>query len=118
VDSMDAKNINDLDVETKTGLLRVRVMYLENGLIILLSDSSKFRLGNTAVSIPEGRGRNEPTSTTLFSNAIDSTLARTLAERISSWTEQACILVVSVKDFDRASTMGVMRALKQHLQQE
>ncbi len=115
---MDTQSIDDFNVETTTGLLRLRVMYLENGLIVLLSDSSNFKLGNTAVSIPEGTGRNEPTSTTLFSNALDSTLARTLAERVSSWTNQACILVVSAKDLNRASTMEVMKVLKQHLQQE
>lgn len=115
---MDATDIDDFEIETSTGLLRLRVMYLENGLVVLLSDSDNFRLGNTAVGIPEGRGRTEPTSTTLFSNAIDSTLARTLAERVSSWKNQACILVVSVKELDRTSTMDVMRALKQHLQQE
>ena len=44
----------------------------------------QYRLGISAVAIPPGQGRSDPTSTALFTMGLDTTLVRTIAERIGN----------------------------------
>ena len=90
-------------------------MDLENGLLLLITDSEKYKLGLSAVAIPPGKGRTEPTSTGLFSAGLDSTHVRTLAERVSSWIGQTCMMVVSVGPLDQAFMLELLTILKNYL---
>ncbi|MFW9792715.1 MAG: hypothetical protein ACFFEE_00305 [Candidatus Thorarchaeota archaeon] len=89
-------------------------MSLANGQLVLITDSDSFRLGLAAVAIPAGQGRSVPTSTGLFTEGIDITLVRTLAERIASWTNQTCMLVLGMGALTRELVMELITLLKDH----
>ena len=110
-----ALDITEFESSFSKGTLRVRMLELENGLLVLLSDSEKFRLGQSAVAIPPGQGRAEPTSAGVFSGALDSALIRTIAERIAAMTGQTCMIVSGIREMSREVMMEVMVILKNHL---
>ena len=112
---MEFDDITEFSSETSAGTVKIRVMNMTNGLIVLISDSSKFRLGLSAMAIPAGHGRSEPTSVGFFTKEIDSTLVRTLAERLASWTNQTCMLVVGMSSLTRERMLELMSVLKEHL---
>jgi hypothetical protein len=91
-------------------------MGLSNGKIVLITDSDQFRLGLSALAIPAGQGRSGPTSSGLFTKEIDSTLVRTLAERVTSWTNQTCMLVLGISGaLTRERMMELTALLRDHL---
>ena len=110
-----ALDITEFDASFSKGTLRVRLLELENGLLVLLSDSEKFRLGQSAVAIPSGQGRTEPTSTGIFSGALDSALIRTIAERKAAMTGQTCMVVSGIREISREVMMEIVVILKNHL---
>ncbi|MFW9810536.1 MAG: hypothetical protein ACFFE6_14250 [Candidatus Thorarchaeota archaeon] len=112
---MEFDDITEFSSETTAGIIRVRVMSLSNGQLVLISDSDQFRLGIAAVAIPAGHGRSEPTSSGLFTMGLDATLVRTLAERIASWTNQTCMLVLGMSPLTRESMMELTTLLRNHL---
>jgi len=111
---MEFDDITEFTSETSTGPIKIRIMTLTNGLLVLISDSNKFRLGLSAMAIPAGQGRSEPTSVGFFTKEIDSTLVRTLAERLASWTNQTCMLVVGMSSLSRERMLELMSLLRDH----
>jgi hypothetical protein len=111
---MELDDITEFSSETSTGTIKVRIMNMTNGLLVLISDSNKFRLGLSAMAIPAGQGRTEPTSVGFFTKEIDSTLVRTLAEKLASWTNQTCMLVVGVSSLTRERMLELMLLLRNH----
>lgn len=109
------EGIQDLTVTTKGGDLLVRLMELENGLSVFISTSKRPRLGLIALSTPPVSGHTEPSSSSLFGANPESALVRTIAERITQWTGQSCLIVVAVKPLDRELVMEILRSLKNHL---
>lgn len=107
-------DINDFSADTNKGKLLFRVMELDNGLMVLISDSGEYRLGPSAVAIPSSSGQSGPTSTGLFAMGVDSTLIRTIAERLSSWTAQPCMAMVAISELDRSTMLEVVSILKDH----
>ncbi len=112
---MSFEDVVEFESEFSQGILRVRILELENGKLILLSDSERYRLGPSAVAIPPSHGRVEPTSTGLFTMGLDSTIVRTLSERLSAMTNQTCMVIVGVRDLTQAVMLEVMTILKNHL---
>jgi hypothetical protein len=113
---MDFEDITEFSAETSAGTIRVRLLGLANGQIVLISDSDRFRFGLSALAIPAGQGRSGPTSSGLFTTEIDSTLVRMLAERVASWTNQTCMLILGLGDtLTRERMMELTTILKDHL---
>ena len=108
-------DIREFDFDTSFGKIRFRIMDMENGLLLLVSDTEQYRIGFSAVAIPPGQGRNEPTSTGLFTMGLDATLVRTIAERVSAWTNQTCMIVAGIKGLNREMMMELTTILKGHL---
>ncbi|MGY5854359.1 MAG: hypothetical protein RTU92_12400 [Candidatus Thorarchaeota archaeon] len=111
---MDQDDIEEFESDASIGKIRCRVMQLENGTLLLISDSDKFRMGLSALAIPPGQGRTEPTSAGFLTMGLDAALVRTLAERIAAWTNKTCMLIISVKGFNQASMMELTSILKNH----
>ncbi len=111
---MEFEDIFEFSSETSAGKIMVRIMDLLNGQLVLITDSDRFRLGLAAVAIPAGHGRSGPTSTGLFTMGLDVTLVRTLAERIASWTNQTCMLVLGMGALTREHMMEITALLKDH----
>ncbi|MHA2378590.1 MAG: hypothetical protein ACXADO_01230 [Candidatus Thorarchaeota archaeon] len=112
---MNSEDIRHFEADTSLGKVRIRVIDLDNGTLLLLSDSERFRLGLSAVAIPPGRDESEPTSSGLFSTGLDTILVRTLAERVVSWTGRTCMAVVAVKGLNQKVLLELMAALKDFL---
>ena len=110
-----SSDITEFESNYSKGTLRVRMLELENGLLVLLSDSDRFRLGQSAVAIPAGQGRAEPTSAGVFSGALDVALVRTIAERIAAMTGQTCMVVSGIREISREIMMEIIVILKNHL---
>lgn len=108
-------DITDFESEYSNGILKARMLHLENGILLLLSDSKDFRLGQSAVAIPAGQGRTEPTSAGVFSRGLDAALIRTIAERVASMTGQTCMIVSGIREITRESMMEIVVFLKNHL---
>ncbi|MHA1965176.1 MAG: hypothetical protein ACXACG_17465 [Candidatus Thorarchaeota archaeon] len=112
---MEFDDITEFSSETSAGTVKIRIMTLTNGMLVLISDTDKFRLGLSAMAIPAGQGRSEPTSVGFFTKDLDSTLVRTLAERLASWTNQTCMLVVGMTSLTRERMLDLMSVLRDHL---
>lgn len=112
---MEFDDISEFSSETSAGTIKIRIMTLTNGKLVLISDSKSFRLGLSAMAIPAGQGRSEPTSVGFFTTEIESTLVRTLAERLASWTNQTCMLVVGMTSLTRERMLELMSVLRDHL---
>lgn len=112
---LPSEDITEFEAQFSKGTLRVRMTELENGTLVLLSDSPRFRLGQSAMAIPPGHGRTEPTSTGAFSGGLDSAMVRTLAERLAAITSQTCMVISGVRDLTREMMMEIMVILKNHL---
>ncbi|TET10605.1 MAG: hypothetical protein E3J86_05330 [Candidatus Thorarchaeota archaeon] len=112
---MEFEDISEFSSETSAGTIKIRIMDLSNGQLVLITDSDRFRLGFSAVAIPAGQGRSEPTSTGLFTEGLEITLVRTLAERVASWTNQTCMLVLGMSALTRERMMELTSLLKDHL---
>ncbi len=112
---MEFDDISEFSSETSAGTIKIRIMTLTNGKLVLISDSKSFRLGFSAMAIPAGQGRSEPTSVGFFTTEIESTLVRTLAERLASWTNQTCMLVVGMSSLTRERMLELMSVLRDHL---
>jgi hypothetical protein len=112
---MEFDDITEFSSETSAGTVKVRIMTLTNGKLVLISDSKSYRLGLSAMAIPAGQGRSEPTSIGFFTTEIESTLVRTLAERLASWTNQTCMLVVGMSSLTRERMLELMSVLREHI---
>ena len=112
---MGFDDISELTSETSIGTVNIRILNLENGLLILFSEKEQYRLGISAVAIPPGQGRSEPTSTHLFTMGLDTTLVRTIAERIASWTNNTCMIVSGLTKLNREVMMELLTFLRDHL---
>jgi hypothetical protein len=115
---MTYDDISEFSFESSVGKIMVRIMKFENGLLLLVTDSDTFRLGLSAVAIPSGSGRAGPTSSGLLSLSPDASLVRTIAERVSAWTNQMCMMIIGVKDLTRELTLEITTSLRNHLQSE
>ncbi len=111
---MEFEDISEFSSETSAGTIKIRIMDLSNGQLVLITDSDRFRLGLSAVAIPAGQGRSEPTSTGLFTEGLEITLVRTLAERVASWTNQTCMLVLGMSALTRERMMELTSLLRDH----
>jgi len=112
---MGFDDISELTSETSIGTVKIRILNLENGLLMLFSEKDQYRLGISAVAIPPGQGRSEPTSTALFTMGLDTSLVRTIAERIASWTNNTCMVVSGLHQLNRDVTMELLSILRDHL---
>jgi hypothetical protein len=112
---MEFDDISEFSSETSIGMIRVRILNLENGLLVLVSDKEHFRLGLSAMAIPPGQGSSEPTSTGLFSMGLDNALARTVAERVASWTNRTCMIVLGLPQISRENMLEIVSMLRDHL---
>jgi len=111
---MGFEDISELTTETSVGTVKIRVITLENGLLILFTEKSHYRLGISAVAIPPGMGRSDPTSTSQFTVGLDTTLVRTIAERIAAWTNSSCMVVSGLVQLNRELMMELLSFLKDH----
>jgi len=111
---MEFDDIYEFSSETSIGTIRVRILDLENGLLILISDKEQFRLGPSAVAIPSGQGSSEPTSTGLFSMGLDNALVRSVTERVASWTNRTCIIITGLTQMNRDIMIEIVSLLKDH----
>jgi len=111
---MEFEDVSEFSSETSIGTIRFRILDLENGLIILISDKERFRLGLSAVAIPPGQGSSEPTSTGLFSMGLDNALVRTVAERVASWTNRTCMIVMGLTQMNREIMLEIVSLLRNH----
>jgi hypothetical protein len=67
------------------------------------------------MAIPTGQDRTRLTSSTLFSIEIDSTLVRTLAERVAFWTNQTSLLILGIGEtLNRERILELTTVLKDH----
>lgn len=112
---MEFEDITQFTTDTSLGAIRILRFNLANGIMLLLTDSDKFKLGLSAVAIPPGPGRSEPTSTGFYTMGLDTMLVRTMAERVASWTNQTCMIVVGVKNLNREIMMELTSVLRDHL---
>lgn len=112
---MGFDDISELTSETSIGTVKIRILNLENGLLLLFSEKEQYRLGISAVAIPPGQGRSEPTSTALFTMGFDTTLVRTMAERVASWTNNTCMVVSGITQMNRDVMMELLTFLRDHL---
>lgn len=112
---MGFDDTSELTAKTSIGTVNIRLLNLENGLLILFSEKEQYRLGISAVAIPPGLGRSEPTSTPLFTMGLDTTLVRTIAERIASWTNSTCMIVSGLTKLNRNVMMELLTFLRDHL---
>ena len=104
---MNSEDIRHFETDTSLGKVRARVMDLDNGTLLLLSDSERFRLGISAVAIPPSRDESEPASSGLFTTGLDTILVRTLAERIVSWTGKTCMAVVAINGLNQKALLEI-----------
>ncbi|MFW9957852.1 MAG: hypothetical protein ACFFCT_07275 [Candidatus Odinarchaeota archaeon] len=111
---MGLDDISEFSSETSIGTIRVRILDLENGLLILISDKERFRLGLSAVAIPSGQGSSGPTSTGLFSMGLDNALVRTVTERVASWTNRTCIVITGLNQMNREIMLEIVSLLRDH----
>jgi len=112
---MTIDDTSELTSETSIGTVRIRILNLENGLLLLFSEKEQYRLGISAVAIPPGQGRSEPTSAASFTMGLDITLARTIAERVASWTNSTCMVISGVTQLNRDVMMEILSTLRDHL---
>lgn len=112
---MGFDDISELSTDTSIGKIRIRILTLENGLLLLFSEKDQYRLGISAVAIPPGQGRSEPTSTAQFSMGLEATLVRTIAERVASWTTNTCMIVSGITQLNRDVMMEILSFLRDHL---
>ncbi len=111
---MSSDDIVELIADTSIGKLKIRIMTLENGLLILFTEKSQYRLGISAVAIPPGMGRSAPASTSQFTIGLDTTLVRTIAERIAAWTNSSCMVISGLVQINRELMMELLSFLKDH----
>ncbi|MEM2142585.1 MAG: proteasome assembly chaperone 4 family protein [Candidatus Thorarchaeota archaeon] len=112
---MDLQSIQEFSENTPTGkTLFFRVIRMDNGLLVMISDTETFRFGATVFSVPSKPGQREPTSTAMSGTGQDIMIARALAERVSAWTGSMCMLIMSVKDMDRQTMLEASHVLKNH----
>ena len=112
---MSLDDIEEFTCETQIGVIHIRIITLANGFLLLFSDKEEYRLGISAMAIPPGQGRAEPTSTALFTTGLDVTLVRTLVERIASWTNSTCMIVMGIPQLTREVMMELLQVLKNRL---
>lgn len=109
---MEQQDIREFEVDTSIGMVKTRIIELENGLLIMFSDSNKYRLGFSAVAIPPSQGRLEPSSASVFSIGLDAALSRSLAEKIASLTGQTCMIVLAMKNVSQLIIMEILNGIK------
>jgi hypothetical protein len=109
---MEHQDIREFEVDTSLGKVKVRIIELENGSLLMFSDSEKYRLGFSAIAIPPGQGRSGPTSASMFSTGLDTTLSRTLAEKVAALTGQTCMIVLAMKDTSQLAIMELLNGIK------
>lgn len=109
---MEQQDIKEYEVNTSLGKVKLRIIQLDNGLLLLFSDSDKFRLGFSSVAIPPGHGRPGPSSASMFSTGLDAALSRTLAEKIAALTGQTCMIVLAIKDLSQLTIMEILNSIK------
>ncbi len=113
--TLDCEDIVQFEGDIPNGHIRVRINELENGILVLITDSETFKLGPTCIATPSRPGMSEPISNALFVSGFESTVVRTIAERIAVWTKRTCLLVVHAKNLDRDFMVSVLGLLKAHL---
>jgi len=111
---MGSEDISELAVETSVGTVKIRIMTLENGLLIMFTEKSQYRLGISAVAVPPGLGRSAPASIAQFTMGLDTTLVRTIAERIAAWTNNSCMIVSGLVQLNRELMMELLSFLRDH----
>ncbi len=111
---MSTSDTVDFEASLPKTTLKFRIVTLENGFLVMISDSAAFRLGQSAVSVPASQAKREPTSMAISGVGPDAMTVRTIAERISAWTGSMCMLIMAVKNTDRIVVMEIVNALKNH----
>jgi hypothetical protein len=109
---MAHQDIRGFEVETSLGIVKMRIIELENGLLFMFSDSDSYRLGFSAVAIPPSQGRREPSSASVFSTGLDAALSRSLAEKIAALTGQTCMIVLALKNLNQIVIMELLNNIK------
>ena len=109
---MEQQDIREFEVDTSQGKVKMRIIELENGLLLMFSDSDKYRLGFSAVAIPPGQGRLGPSSASVFSTGLDAALIRTLAEKIAALTGLTCMIVLAMKNLSQLTIMEILNSIK------
>jgi hypothetical protein len=112
---MEFDDISEFSKDTSFGMVKIRIMTLENALLIMISDTGRFKIGLSAIAIPPGKGSSEPTSTGLFSMNIDTALVRTMSERLAVWTNQTCMVIIGLKQMNREITLELLKLLRDYL---
>ncbi|MGD2072921.1 MAG: hypothetical protein PVG65_05490 [Candidatus Thorarchaeota archaeon] len=109
---MEQQDIREFKFDTSIGSVKIRIIELENGLLIMFSDSDNYRLGFSAVAIPPGPSRREPSSASVFSTGLDSALSRSLTEKIAALTGQTCMIVLAMKNLNQHVIMEILNEIK------
>jgi hypothetical protein len=109
---MDQQDIREFEVNTSQGKIKTRIIELDNGLLLMFSDSDKYRLGFSSIAIPPGQGRLGPSSASVFSTGLDAALSRTLAEKIAALTGQTCMIILAIKELSQLTIMEILNHIK------
>ena len=109
---MGQQDIREFEVNTSQGKIKTRIIELDNGLLLMFSDSDKYRLGLSSVAIPPGQGRLGPSSASVFSTDLDAALSRTLAEKIATLTGQTCMIILAIKELSQLMIMEILNNIK------
>ena len=109
---MEQQDIKEFGLNTSLGKVKLRIIELDNGLLLMFSDSDKYRFGLSSIAIPPSHGRPGPSSASMFSSGLDDTLSRTLAEKIAALTGQTCMIVLAIKDLSQLIIMEILNNIK------
>jgi hypothetical protein len=109
---MEHQGIQEFEINTSLGKVKLRIIELDNGSLLMFSDSDKYRFGFSSVAIPPGHGRPVPSSASMFSTGLDAALCRTLAEKIAALTGQTCMIVLAIKDLSQLVIMEILNNIK------
>ncbi|MFX0106946.1 MAG: proteasome assembly chaperone 4 family protein [Candidatus Hodarchaeota archaeon] len=112
---MQHDDIREFELETTKGKINVRIMNLENAIMVFLTSHDRFRMGPSALAIPPGHGRTTSTSMDFFSGDLAPVIVRSLAERVAVWLGMRCMVIVSIKELDHALMGEILKQLKGHL---
>jgi hypothetical protein len=109
---MEQQDIKEYEINASIGKVKLRIIELDNGLLLMFSDSNKYRFGFSSVAIPPGHGRPNPSSASMFSTGLDAALCRTLAEKIAALTGQTCMIVMAIKDLSQLTILEILNSIK------
>ncbi len=109
------EDTQDIELDTSSVTVRARIVTLENGRLLLLTDSEGFRLGPVAIGVPPRSRMSLPVSAEMFASPEDSALVRIIAERLSLWSGNAWLVVAGLRSISREFLLELLSGLRSAL---